>query len=73
MQKHRFSQSGICPAAPQGFLPVQLSPYAFQRQLRRSARVSSPGVVGFQVFGLPCGCYVWVHYSGLRSLSLLPF
>jgi hypothetical protein len=73
MQKHRFSQSGFCPATPWCFQPVQLTPYAFQRHLRRSARVSSPGAVGFQVFRLPCGCFVWVHYSGLRQLSALPF
>ncbi len=73
MQKHLSSQSGSCPAAPSGFQPIQLSFYAFQRHLRRSARVFSPGAVGFQVFRLPCGCFVWVHYSGVRSLSLLPF
>ena len=51
--------------------PVQVSPYAFQRYLRKSALMHSTPTL--RSYALPCGCYVLVHYSGLRQLSTLPF
>jgi hypothetical protein len=51
--------------------PVPVSPYAFSRYLRKSSLIASRP--GYKVYGLPCGCYLWVHYSGLRQLSALPF
>ena len=49
----------------------QLSPYAFQRHLRRSA--ISHKTKSLKAYNLPCGCFVLVHSSGTRQLSALPF
>jgi len=64
--------SPICPFTIEVLMqPMQLSPYAFQRYLRKRVRCKlSPSL---KVYGLPCGCFVWVHASGLRQLSAHPF
>jgi hypothetical protein len=51
-------------------LPV--SPYAFNRYLRKSAFTHSPAP-SVKAYQLPCGCFVWVHSSGVRQLSALSF
>ncbi|MBK9283056.1 MAG: hypothetical protein IPM51_01910 [Sphingobacteriaceae bacterium] len=51
--------------------PMQLSPYAFNRYLRKRALVHSSTAI--KSYALPCGCYVLVHSSGVRQLSTLPF
>jgi hypothetical protein len=79
MQKHpslsslkSLTQFGVCPFFGQVLVqPVPVSLYAFSRYLRRSSLVTKPS--GYKVYGLPCGCYLWVHYSGVRQLSALPF
>jgi hypothetical protein len=78
MQKHpsiRLSSTkGSCSFSKQVLSqPIQLSPYAFSRHLKRSALHCSYKGLGFKVYALPCGCFVWVHYSGYRQLSALPF
>lgn len=78
MQKHPTirpgSSKGSCTFSQQVLLmPLPLSPYAFSRYLTRSALHNIYKGLGFKVYKLPCGCYVWVHYSGYRKLSALPF
>lgn len=51
---------------------ILLSPRAFQRFLRGAVVYHQPSPL-FQVFALPCGCFLWVHYTGLRFVSGLPF
>jgi hypothetical protein len=51
---------------------LQLSPFAFQRYIRRSSLAHQP-VFGIKVYRLPCGCFVWCYPSGVRELSALPF
>jgi hypothetical protein len=75
MQKHpKMSQALIGPLCPfYGIVvtqPVQVSPYAFQRYLSKRALTSSTRTV--KSYSLPCGCYLLVHYSGLRQLAAEP-
>ncbi|MBL0083639.1 MAG: hypothetical protein IPP37_14980 [Saprospiraceae bacterium] len=66
-------KSATCPTsgiAVTEFAPV--SRYAYQRYVRRSHFHFSPQR-GIRVYWLPCGCYMWVHSSGERYLSPLPF
>ncbi|WP_255035250.1 hypothetical protein [Lacihabitans soyangensis] len=51
---------------------VQLTPYAYQRFVRRVHFASAPRA-GVRVYHVPCGCYLWVHATGQRFLSALPF
>jgi hypothetical protein len=78
MQKHpsfkkNANYSGICSFTPQ-LMPSNLpvSPYAFNRYLRKAAFTHSPAP-SVKAYQLPCGCFVWVHSSGVRQLSALPF
>ena len=67
------SQLGSCHFSKQALSKhLQLSPYAFQRYIRRSA-LAHPPVFGIKVYQLPCGCYVWCYPSDIRQLSALPF
>ena len=67
------SQLGICPFTPQVLHQhLQLSPFAYQRYIRRSSLAHQP-VFGIKVYQLPCGCFVWCYPSGVRELSALPF
>lgn len=67
------SQLGICPFTPQVLHQhLQLSPFAYQRYIRRSRLAHQP-VFGIKVYQLPCGCFVWCYPSGVRELSALPF
>lgn len=77
MQKHpqikSGTQPGNCLFSNQVLLQhLQLSPYAFNRYLRKSTfrHFQTPSI---KVYQLPCSCYVWVHSSGVRQLSALPF
>lgn len=77
MQKHpqikSVKQSVNCPFSNQIPLQhLQLSPYAFNRYLRKSTfrHFQTPSI---KVYQLPCSCFVWVHSSGVRQLSTLPF
>jgi hypothetical protein len=76
MQKHpKMSLVASAPVCPFTInilrQPMQLSPYAFNRYLRKRALISS--TPSHKTYGLPCGCIVWVHSSGVRELSALPF
>ncbi|MBN8694575.1 MAG: hypothetical protein J0L69_15380 [Bacteroidetes bacterium] len=51
--------------------PLQISPYAFNRYLRKQTLVHKTSSI--KSYALPCGCYVLVHSSGVRQLSTLPF
>ncbi|MCA0366389.1 MAG: hypothetical protein LCH67_20305 [Bacteroidetes bacterium] len=51
---------------------LQLSPYAYQRFVSRAFFVQSPRR-GIRVYSLPGGSYLWVHSTGQRFLSALPF
>ncbi|MBL7909821.1 MAG: hypothetical protein JNJ41_02045 [Bacteroidia bacterium] len=51
---------------------MQLSPYAFQRYLRKASLYLKPNP-SLKIYQLPCNCYVWVYASGIRQLSALPF
>jgi hypothetical protein len=77
MQKHprisAGSQSGNCPftsVAISQFIPV--SRFGFQRYVRKASFAWRPST-SVKVFNLPCGCCLWVHASGQRFLSALPF
>lgn len=77
MQKHPRIKSGTnslnCPFSNQVLLQhMQLSPYAFNRHLRKSSFRHSP-TPSIKVYQLPCSCFVWVYASGIRQLSALPF
>lgn len=72
MRHHHPSLSSAQVAQVSGFQLVQLPCRAFQRVLR-SAPVFYVPSPAFQVFRLPCGCFLWVHYSGVRFVSGLPF
>ncbi len=71
--KKNVNHSGVCSFTPQ-LLPnnLQVSAYAFQRYLRKSSFTHSP-TPSIKAYQLPCGCFVWVHSSGVRQLSALPF
>ncbi|MGZ3767821.1 MAG: hypothetical protein ACXVA2_24370 [Mucilaginibacter sp.] len=77
MQKHPNitagkPQVGHCPFTTQVIMqPVQVSQYAFQRHICKQALCKPIG--NYKVYKLPCGCYVWVHSSGIRQLSAFPF
>ena len=77
MQKHpritKGNHSGTCPFTPQ-LMPnnMQVSRYAFSRYIGRASFTHTPGK-GIRAYQLPCGCFVWVHKSGARELSALPF
>jgi hypothetical protein len=67
------SQLGICPftsVALSHFVPV--SRFGYQRYVRRAFFNWSPSP-GIRVYNLPCGCCLWVHSTGQRFLSALPF
>ncbi|MDO8999830.1 MAG: hypothetical protein Q7W45_08705 [Bacteroidota bacterium] len=77
MLKHPKIKS-VQPAGPCSFSnqlivnPQQLSPYAFQRHLRKASLYLKPNP-SLKIYQLPCCCYVWVYASGIRQLSALPF
>jgi len=76
MQKHPkmslVASAPVCTFTNQILMqPIQLSPYAFNRYLRKSALITSTPT--HKTYSLPCGCIVWVYASGIRKLSALPF
>lgn len=67
------SQLGSCLFSQQVLhQPLQLSPFAFQRYIRRASFAHQPSL-GVRVYMLPCGCFVWCFGSRIRQLSALPF
>lgn len=77
MQKHprikSSNQSGICSFTPQIMQSnLPLSSHAFSRYIGKASFKHKPGP-SIRAYQLPCGCYVWVHRSGARELSSLPF
>ncbi|MGQ0826959.1 MAG: hypothetical protein ACT4ON_01060 [Bacteroidota bacterium] len=68
-----MSSIAHCPFTIQVLMkPMLLSPYAFNKYLRKHAFYHSPSP-SIKVYKLPCGCFVWVHSSGVRQLSAFPF
>ena len=77
MQKHprikQGNQTGSCSFSAQIIgKNLQVSPFAFQRHIRKATFTHSPGK-GIRAYQLPCGCFVWLYASGARELSALPF
>jgi hypothetical protein len=60
---------GTCALSPQ----QQLVANAVFEHLLLSALGHQYPVQSFQVYRLYNGCFLWVHYSGLRFISPLPF
>jgi hypothetical protein len=50
----------------------RVRPYAFQRCIRRHYLLWSPDI-GVRVYPLPCGCCLWVHSTGHRYVTSLPY
>jgi hypothetical protein len=70
-QSATSSASCSCGAPHLGSL-VPVSPFAFQRRVRRRFFNWSPSL-GCRVYNLACGCSLWVYASGQRFVSSLPF
>jgi len=67
------THSAVCSCgAPHSGVLVPVSPYAFQRRVRKRFYSWSPQP-GVRVYHLACMCSVWVHRSGQRFISSLPF
>ncbi|MFZ4059550.1 MAG: hypothetical protein ACOYKE_15505, partial [Ferruginibacter sp.] len=46
---------------------LTLPPELFVKETTKAIRYK------FEVYQLPCGCFVWCYPSGVRELSALPF
>jgi len=63
----------VCPFSL-SFGPVPPLPaWVFGKHLGRRAFFNWCPSPGIKVYNLPCGCCLWVHSTGQRFLSALPF
>ncbi len=70
----QFSAVGTCIrcGAPASGSYIRVRPYTGQRYVRRRLLLWSPQP-GIRVYPLPCSCCLWVHASGSRYVTSLPF